>query len=50
MAQNTYRGFTLFQSESGDGTWIVYNSLGHEITRCNSGWGCIVYIDERLSP
>lgn len=42
-----YRGF-LF-CENRDSGWSILRGQ-QSVTECATGWGCVVYIDELLSP
>lgn len=49
--ESAYRGHTICRHPSGDGRWVIYNTLGHQIGGAfNTAWSAMTYIDERLSP
>ena len=53
QSETTHRGFKIVRYASGDGSWIIYNALGHVVggdAGFHSAWSAITYIDEMLSP
>lgn len=45
-----YRGFEIRQLINEDGFGIYYPNNDNPISKVNTGWGAIVWIDERLAP
>lgn len=52
MTEHLYRGYKITQHASGNGSWVIYDTLGHQVGGAagfRTAWSAQVYIDELLS-
>lgn len=53
MGEIAYRGYKLVRYASGNGSWLIYNTIGHVVggsAGFASATSAMVYVDEMLSP